>query len=411
MALYFYQAFSRSGKQVSGTLDAGSVQMVKDQLAKNNLFPTSIVLASEKGSGSGFAFLKNLFASRVSLKDKIFFTKQLAVLLKAGVPLLEALELLIEQSEKSLRPIVISLRDGVKEGRSLADGLAQYPKVFDTTYVQLVRAGEASGNLEKILERLTNYLAQSQDLRKKITDAIRMPLIQLVIVAIVSVVLLTFVVPKIASIFTTQGAALPLPTRILLAISGFLTGHYLLLIGMIVALLIGVLWWRSTPSGARTFDRLVLKTPIIGYFARMQAVVQFSRTLGMLIEGGVNLAESLNIVTKVVDNKILVGVLQEARENIIKQGKIAEYLKQTNLFPAVAIYLISTGEKSGQLDAMLLMVADIYETELRDFTSSFEAILNAAMPLTLGLIVGFIVLSVGLPMASLGSLVEKGARV
>ena len=143
----------------------------------------------------------------------------------------------------------------------------------------------------------------------------------------------------------------------------------------------------------------------------MQAVVQFSRTLGMLIEGGVNLAESLNIVTKVVDNKILVGVLQEARENIIKQGKIAEYLKQTNLFPAVAIYLISTGEKSGQLDAMLLMVADIYETELRDFTSSFEAILNAAMPLTLGLIVGFIVLSVGLPMASLGSLVEKGARV
>ena len=190
-------------------------------VGENNLFPTSIVLASEKGSGSGFAFLKNLFASRVRLKDKIFFTKQLAVLLKAGVPLLEALELFIEQSEKSLRPIVISLRDGVKEGRSLADGLAQYPKVFDTTYVQLVRAGEASGNLEKILERLTNYLAQSQDLRKKITDAIRMPLIQLVIVAIVSVVLLTFVVPKIASIFTTQGAALPLPTRILLAISGF----------------------------------------------------------------------------------------------------------------------------------------------------------------------------------------------
>lgn len=407
MALYVYQAFSRDGKQVSGTMDAGSVQGVKEQLSKNGLLAIKIELASAKTAAGGFSFFTNLFAPRVSLKDKIFFTKQLAVLLKASVPLLDALELLIEQTEKGLRTIVISLKDNVKEGRSLADSMLQFPKVFDTTYVQLVRAGEASGNLERILERLTQYLSESQELRNKIKGALRMPLIQLVIVTLITIGLLTVVVPKIAVAFASQGGELPLPTRILLAISNFLINHYLLLLASLVITISLFMWWKSTPAGARAFDRILLKIPLFGYFVRMQAVVQFSRTLGMLIEGGVNLAEALTIVTKVVDNKILVDILQQARENIIKQGKIAEYLKQTNLFPAVAIYLINTGEKSGQLGQMLLTVADTYEKELRELADSFSTILNAAMPAVIGLVVGFIVLSIGLPMMSMGELVEQ----
>lgn len=410
MALYSYQAFSRDGKQVSGTLDAGSVQGVKEQLAKNGLLPSKIELASSKTS-SGFSFFTNLFAPRVTLKDKIFFTKQLAVLLKAGVPLLDALELLIEQTEKGLHTIVISLKDGVKEGRSLADSMLQFPKVFDTTYVQLVRAGEASGNLEKILERLSQYLAESQELRTKIKSALRMPLIQLGAVVLITIVLLTVVVPKIATAFSSQGGTLPLPTRILMGISDFLLNYYIILLVTLVVVVGLFFWWKSTATGARAYDRFLLKVPLFGYFVRMQAVVQFSRTLGMLIEGGVNLAEALTIVTKVVDNKILVDTLQQARENIIKQGKIAEYLKQTNLFPPLAIYLINTGEKSGQLAEMLLTVADIYEKELRELADSFSTTLSAAMPLVIGLIVGFVVLSIGLPIMSLGELVDKRSTI
>lgn len=411
MALYVYQAFSRDGKQVTGTMDAGSVQGVKEQLSKNGLLAVKIELASAKTATGGFSFFKNLFGPRVTLKDKIFFTKQLAVLLKASVPLLDALELLIEQTEKGLRTIVISLKDNVKEGRSLADSMLLFPKVFDTTYVQLVRAGEASGNLERILERLTQYLSESQELRSKIKGALRMPLIQLGVVVLITIVLLTFVVPQIATAFASQGGNLPLPTRMLLALSNFLINHYLILLISFVSLVSLFLWWKSTPSGSRTYDRLLLKVPLLGYFVRMQAVVQFSRTLGMLVEGGVNLTEALTIVTKVVDNKILVDALQQARENIIKQGKIAEYLKQTNLFPAVAIYLINTGEKSGQLAQMLLTVADTYEKELRDLADNFSTILNAAMPAIIGLVVGFIVLAIGLPIMSMGELVDKRPNI
>jgi type II secretory pathway component PulF len=407
MALYMYQAFSRDGKQVTGTLDAGSVQGVKEQLVRTGLLPIKIELVSAKTSTGGLGFFKNLFGPRVTLKDKIFFTKQLAVLLKAGVPLLDALELLIEQTEKGLRTIIISLKDNVKEGRSLADSMLQFPKVFDTTYVQLVKAGEASGSLERILERLTQYLSESQELRTKIKGALRMPLIQLGIMLIIVTILLTVVVPQIATTFTSQGGELPLPTRILMGISNFLVDHYLVLLISIIVLVGSFFWWKSTAAGSRMYDRILLKVPLFGYFVRMQAVVQFSRTLGMLIEGGVNLAEALTIVTKVVDNKILVDTLQQARENIIKQGKIAEYLKQTNLFPPLAIYLINTGEKSGQLGEMLLQVANIYEAELREFADTFVTILNAAMPAVMGLIVGMVVLAIGMPMMKISEVVEK----
>lgn len=410
MALYNYLAFSKDGKKTQGTMDAGSVAAVKEQLMKNGYFPSQISLVTAE-SGKKGSWFAGFFGPRVTLKDKVFFTKQLAVLLKAGVPLLDALELLIEQSEKGLQKIIIELKDGVKEGQSLADGLAKYPQVFDTTYVQLVRAGEASGSLEKILERLTSYLEQSQDLRKKIKSAMMLPVIQLFIIVAVVAILLTVVVPQIATAFEGQNMELPLPTRILMGLSDFLTGHFIAIIITLVALGGLFYWWKSTPTGARAWDSFVLKLPVIGYFARMSAVVQFCRTLGMLLEGGVNLAESLTIVCKIVENRVLVDTLNEARENIIKQGKIAEYLKQTKLFPATAIYLISTGEKSGQLDTMLLTVAETYEVELRDLADTLSSTLNAAMPVVMGVVVGFVIFAIVKPIMGLGDAAEKAAKI
>lgn len=404
MALYSYQGFSRQGKKVGGSIDASSVGHAREMLVRMEIFPTNIML--ETAATRQKFSLRQLFQKKIGAKDKIFFTKQLSVLLKAGVPLVQALELLAEQSEGALKNIVIALKDGIKEGRSLADGLSAYPKIFDTTYIQLVKAGEASGRLEVILDRLTVYLERNFALNKKIKSALNGPLIQLGLVAIIVVILLTAVVPQIAETFAREGQELPWNTRFLMASSSFFTHHYTAL-AIIMAITIGLfIWWKRTPSGARLLDKIKLSLPFIGYFARMRAVIQFSSTLGMLIEGGVNLAEALNIVCKIVDNRILVDTLNAARENIIKQGRVAEYLKQTGIFPPLAIYLINTGEQSGQLDTMLLTVAQTYEAEFTEFTDGLADKIDPIMKVVMGLIVGFIVLSIATPLQKVSQIAE-----
>jgi type II secretory pathway component PulF len=403
MALYSYQALARDGKKVRGSLDAASVASVKEQLVRQGLFPIAIELAKDQ---LGQSWWQRLTARTITPKERILFTRQLAVLLKSGVPLLEALELLVEQFEGSLRSMLITVKDEVKQGTSLADSLSKYPSVFDTTYVQLVRAGEASGKLEVILERLTSFLERRADLQKKISQATRNPLMQLAVAALVVGVLVVFVVPQMAETF--QGKMdLPAPTRFLMAVSSFVLNHAVILaLGLVgVALLFN--YWRKTPVGGRTIDEIILKLPVVKYFSKMSAVVQFSYTLGMLIEGGVNLAESLDIVTKIIDNRILADSLNQARDNIIKQGKIAQYLKKTNIFPPMAIHLINTGEQSGQLDTMLLTVAKNCEEDLEELADGLTAKLGPALLIVMAIIVGFIVISIALPIADMGSLAGK----
>lgn len=402
MALYSYQAYGKDGKKIRGTLDAPSQESVLQQLSKQGLYPISVQLAKDQAGTQ--AWYKTLFQKRISLKDKILFTKQLAVLLKSGVPLLQALELLIEQFEGRLKSIIIAVKDGIKEGKSLADGLSKYPKVFDTIYVQLVRAGEASGKLEVILDRLVEYMERRAELQKKVKAALSYPMIQLAIVIIVVIGLLTFVIPTLTQTFTAQGTQLPATTRFLMATSDFIRSYYIYIIIFIIVFIIIYRYWSKTPQGARTIDKIKLKLPVIKFFTRMGAVVQFSRTLGMLLESGVNLSESLDIVVKIIDNRILKDALSKARDNIIKQGKIAEYLRQTNIFPPIAIYLLKTGEESGQLDYMLLTVAKNYEADLSEFSDSLASKLEPIMLLVMGVVVGFIVLSVVQPMMQMTNL-------
>jgi len=402
MALYQYQGYAKDGKRITGTIDAPTTEAVRQQLVRQNIYPISISLATQRSSG--LPWYKRLFATSVTLKDKILFTKQLAVLLRSGVPLLQAMELMIEQFEGSLRSMLITIKDGIKEGRSLAEGLSQYPKVFDTIYVQLVRAGEATGKLEVILERLVIYMERRAEIIKRVKGALSYPLIQLSVVVLVVIALLMFVIPKLADTFTSQGAQLPLPTRILMATSDFLLNHYLILIIAIGIFVAAYVWWSRTAQGARIIDKIKLRLPIVRFFSQMGAVVQFSRTLGMLIESGVNLAEALDIVVRIVDNRILKDALSQARDKIIKQGKIAEYLQQTGIFPPIAIYLLRTGEESGQLDQMLLTVAQNYEADLADFSDSLAGKIEPIMLIVMGVVVGFVVLSVILPMVNMTNL-------
>jgi type II secretory pathway component PulF len=404
MALYFYQALSKEGKKVQGYLDAASINEVRQQLSAKALYPVSIEAAAGK---STIAWWRRIFSRGVSVKEKILFTKQLGVLIRSGVPLLQSMELLTGQFSGQLQTILVSVKDDLKEGISFADALKKYPKVFENIYVQLVRAGEASGRLEIILERLTEYLERREELRKKVKSALTYPIIQLTIALLVVGVMLVYVVPQMKDNFMGAKKQLPGATRFLVAISDFLINHLFLIIGAIGAAIASFWYWSGTPSGSRTIDRILLRIPILRFFSRTNAVVQFSQTLGMLLEGGVNLSEALDIVCNIIDNSVLADALREARDKIIKQGKIAQYLKQTGVFPPIAIYLISTGEETGKLDAMLLSVAKDYEAELAEYADSLAEKIGPILLIVMAVLVGFIVIAIALPLAQMGDVVGE----
>jgi len=401
MALYYYQAFSKDGKKLTGYLDATSEVAVKDQLQRKGIFPTKIERAV---GGKQKQWWQQLFERTVSPKELILFTKQLSVLLKAGVPLLQAFELLSEQMSGRLQSVVVAIKDDLREGRSLADAMSDYPKVFSNIYVQLVRAGEASGKLEIILDRLDHFLERRAEIDKRVRAAMTMPMIQMVVAVLVVGVMMVYVVPQMAQNFANQKKELPTATRIVVGISEVIQHYWIILLMLVIAGIVGYRYWVSTPKGRLFMDRLKLRLPLIKYFTKTNAVVQFSSTLGMLIESGVNLAESLDIVVNIINNRVLADTLDSARDNIIKQGRIATYLKETDIFPPIAIYLIKTGEETGKLDAMLLTVAKNYEDDLAELTDSMTAKLGPALLVVMAFIVGFIVIAIAVPMMDFGEI-------
>ncbi len=401
MPLFHYESYSRRGAKVMGTLDATSAQTAKDILQGQGLMPVKIFEATTVGARS---FLSSLFEKKVDFKTIIIFTKQLSVLLKSSVPLLQALELLIEQFDDPFRRILVDIKDGVKSGESLAKELGKYPKIFTNVYVQLVRAGEASGKLDTILLRLTEYLERSAKTKKNVKKAMSAPLMTLSFSGLVVVGLLVGLVPKIKGVFSKMGHELPIATRVLIAMSDFVVNHFVLASGSFVGSILFFMYWKSTPSGKLKMDELFLKLPLTAYFSRTKAVVQFSKTLGMLLESGVNLSAALDIVCNIVENNVLTKKLLEARDKIIKEGKIAKYLKETGIFPHIASYMISTGEQSGKLAEMLLTVGEDYENELNDLSENLTSKINPIMTMVMGVIVLFIVAAIFLPIMSMGDM-------
>lgn len=401
MPLYYYEAFDKTGKKVSGKLDSVSEKSARQTLQAQGVKPFLIKVSGGSVSGGG---LFGLFAPRVEEKVVIAFTKQLSVLLRSGVPLLQSLELLSEQFEQPFEGILIAIKEGIKGGESLADQLKRYPKVFSNVYVQLVRAGEASGKLDTILQRLTDYLVRASETKKKVKKAFSKPIMMLVFIILIVIGMLGFVVPRMSDMFAKTGKALPGPTQFLMVLSNFMTNHYLLLFFSVF--IAGFLFsrWKATESGKYSLDKLSLSLPLTSYFTKTKAVVQFTQTLGMLLESGVNLSEALDIVSNIVENKVLIIQLQQARDNIIKEGKIARYLKATGIFPGMASYMIQTGEESGKLAEMLLGVGRDYDEELVEITDSLTRKIDPIMTLVTAAIVGFIVVAIFLPIVEMGNL-------
>ncbi len=408
MPIFEYTAINKSGKNSKGTIDAENARAARQKLRSTGVYPTDIK-ESLKAISENSRDVKSLFQSnRVQLADLAIATRQLATLAGAGIPVVDALSALADQIESvNLKRIMIDVREKVQEGSSLAKAMEQFPKAFPRLYVNMVSSGEASGTLDAVFENLADYLEASIELKRKITSAMFYPALMLVFCTLVVIGLLTFVVPSIVDIFIKQGATLPLPTTIMLAISHFITAYWYLIIAAMVGTVYGLGAYYRTENGRKNFDRKILKIPLVGSLFLKINTARMARTLGTLLSNGVGLLESMTIVKNIVNNVHLAQAMENAREGV-KEGKnLSRELAKSNLFPPLLTHMIAVGETSGRLESMLVKAAKSYENEVNATLSGLTSLIEPIMMIVLGGIVFSIVISVLLPMIDLINLVQK----
>jgi general secretion pathway protein F len=404
MAVFEYKGVTADGRSTSGIIDADSPKSARSKLRQTGIFPTEVM----EGEGADQARpSRRAFGEWVTLQDVAIMTRQLATLLSAGIPLMEALGALTEQVEKGeLKRVVAQVRESVREGSALSVAVARFPKVFPDLYVQMVRAGEASGTLDRILIRLADFLEYRVRLRGKLVSAMLYPILMLGVSTLVLFLLITYAVPKVTVIFEEMHQALPLPTRILMGISDFLLSYWWLLLFGAIGLGVGLRRYVDTPSGRVAYDRFLLRMPLFGKIVRMVALTRFSRTLSTLLSSGIPLLTALEIVRDVVGNQVLSEAIRKARENIREGESIADPLRRSGVFPPLVTHMIAVGEKSGELEGMLQKVADTYDNEVETVVSTLTALLSPIMILLMGGLIFCIVLAVLLPIFDISQVVH-----
>jgi len=365
------------------------------------------------GGGQGLSLrrdidLKSLFGW-VSKQDVAVFTRQVATLLKAGIPLTETLAALVEQTENQrLRTIVAHLRQQVNEGSSYADALAQHPKVFPDLYVNMVRAGETAGNLDQVCFRLADFEEAALRLRSKVTSALIYPAVMVIVGTVIMGILMIVVVPKITAIFQDMGKSLPWNTELLIWMSSFVGRWWPLLLALAIAGFFLFRAWKRTPKGRLLYDKIVLKLWVIGPLSRIISVSRFARTLGTMLTSGVPLLKSLDIVKFILDNMVLQKVVEEAHDAIREGETIAAPLKRSGQFPPLVTHMIAVGERSGQLETMLENVAGAYERDVEAKLQRLTALFEPAMILVMGGVVAFIVFSILMPIMEMNQFTAQG---
>jgi general secretion pathway protein F len=423
--VYTWKGLNTAGKAVGGTKDADSPKGLRLVLRRDGVFVTEHkemlagggAKAASKGaaataSGEKVPFWKReidlggAFAS-VSQAEVAVFTRQLATLLKAGIPLAEGLAALSEQSDnKKFEVVLTGVRQKVNEGSSLADTLSQHPTIFPELYTNMVRSGEAAGNLDAVLARLADFLDAQHALKSKVSSAMTYPIIMMVLGSGVMTLLMIVVVPKITSIFEDQAKSLPWNTALLIAVSDALAGYWWLL--AIVGGLIywGYKRWSRKPKGRRAIDSFKLKMPLIGPLIRYVAVARFARTLSTMLAASVPVLTALEIVKRVLNNVVLEKVVEESRDAIREGESIAATLKRSQQFPSMMVHMINVGERSGQLETMLENVAVAYERDVDGKVARLTTVLSPALIVTMAVAVAFIVFSVLQPILDMQDFVQ-----
>ncbi len=401
MPTFVWKGRTATGASASGELSAQSQADVVAALRQKKIIPTSIKIKEEK---KGFAFL----GGRVSKRALSVFTRQFSTMLGAGLPLLTCLEILSKQTESAgLKKVLGEVRADVEGGLSLADALRRQPKVFDNLFVNMVESGETGGALDTILQRLATYLEKSVALQRKIRGAMIYPAIISIVAVGAIAVLLIFVIPIFAKMYQGVGRELPTMTQLVIKISDFMKVAALpLLIGFVLLFTI-IRRWHKTESGAKAMDPLFLKVPVFGDLIRKQAIARFSRTLSTLLSSGVPIIDALEITAKSAGNWVIEDAILKARVSIKGGENIADPLGKTAVFPPMVTQMIAIGEASGGLDEMLSKVADFYDAEVDQAVENLTNALEPIIMVVLGGVVGFLVISMYLPIFQLASTITE----
>jgi general secretion pathway protein F len=405
MPLYAYRGLDTGGRSVGGVVDADSPRGARQKLRRTGVFPTD--LNEERAAPARTLPTVLRRSERVPAAELAAITRQFATLVGAGLPLVEALGALSEQAERpTLARTLAKVRQQVTEGRSLAEALAQHPRLFASLYVNMVKAGEASGALHVVLERLADYTENQARLLGKVRSALTYPAIMLLLSATILFFLLSYVVPKVTRIFQETHQQLPLPTRILLGASDLVSQWWWLILLAAGGAALAVRQWARTPAGRERVDQATLAFPYLGRLAQKLAVARFARTLSTLLASGIGLLPALDIVKSIVDNSVLTRAIERARDAIREGQSIAPPLRESGLFPPLVVHMVAVGERSGQLEAMLGKAADAYDDEVENAVVALTTVLEPIIIVFMGGVVLFIVLAILLPIFELNRIVH-----
>jgi type IV pilus assembly protein PilC len=397
MATFTYTARAFNGDLRTATIDASSRDDVISQLRKQRLSVVKIDQDATKKIGKG----------SIKTRDVVIFTRQFSTMINSGLPLVQALTILAEQTDnKSLAEVTKKVVFDVESGNTVADALSKHPRAFTNLYVNMVAAGEAGGILDTILMRLATFLEKNDALVRKVKGAMIYPTVIMSVAAIAVVTLLIFVIPVFAGMFASGGMALPLPTRIVIGASGFLKAYW----WVIGAIIIGGGYmgkkYYATNNGKLVIDRLMLRVPVLGDVLRKSAVSRFTRTLGTLISSGVSILEGLEITAKTAGNRVIQDAIMQSRSSIAGGDTIAQPLQKSKVFPPMVISMIAVGEQTGGLDEMLSKIADFYDEEVDAAVSNLLSLLEPIMIVFLGVVVGGMVVAMYLPIFDMVNAVQ-----
>ena len=407
MAVYAYKGVDARGKSVKGVRDADSPKALRGVLKRDGVLATEILEQSEAARKAARDIDFGKLFRRVSQLDVAIATRQLSVLLRSGVPLVEALSALIEQLDHpELKNAFTDTRNQVNEGSTLADALKAHPKIFPSLYINMVSAGEASGTLEEVLGRLAEFLDDQTRLQSKVRGALAYPIVMAVVVVLILFLMMSVVVPKVTAIFENFNQTLPWYTRLLIFVSDIFSNYWWLLAALLAG---GIYWfrrWLATDEGRRKWDLFILEVPLFGPLLIMVAVARFSRTLATLLASGVPVLTAMDITRNVLGNTELMRVVEDARESVREGEGIAKPLRQGERFPPIVTHMIAVGERTGQLEEMLIHVADAYDQQIEVRVGALTSILEPLLIVVMGAVVGGIAFAILMPLLQLNEMIQ-----
>ena len=408
MPVYEYTALDAKGKMTAGIIDADGAPAARQKLRATGIFPVDIKESQEAPVKKASRMVDlSRYLTRVKPAEIAIMTRQLSTLISAGFPLVSAIDALLPQTKSHrFKTILAQVKDGIVEGQSFAQALSQYPGIFSPLFINMVRAGETSGTLEIVLERLADITEKQQDLINRIQTALAYPLFMCVIGALVLFVLLTYIVPSITAIFLDMNQVLPTPTRLLIFLSGFFKSFWWVILIFMVAAGVALHQAKKTVKGRYAYDKTILSVPVVGILAKKLSVARFTRTLGSLLENGVSMLIALDIVKNIAGNVLISNAVQTASQEVGKGQALWIALNEGKIFPQLSIQMIQVGEQSGELEGMLHKIADIFEKEVETSILRLTSYLEPIMILVMGCVVGFIVLSICLPIFEMNQLIR-----